>query len=154
MAEDVDRSASNASEENIQFLRLQVLLSQGFALGLAQELGMTPEEAGRRFWQGIASGRPPRAVSPAELERIAHMVADVTRLIYGNAVAEPAGTGWRIIAALGEDGRRALERWGISLEYAVRWFAEIQRHEGEQILTHWSVRLDGDRIIQELNLRG
>jgi hypothetical protein len=89
-------------------------------------------------------------VSQAELERIVRVVAEDTRLIYGSAVIERVGTGWRVIAALSEDDRRALERWGVALQDVVRWLAEVQRHEGAQILTEWTTRLEGDRVIQEL----
>lgn len=55
---------------------------------------------------------------------------------------------------LSEQDRGVLERWEVPLEYAVGWLAEVQRHEGAQILTEWVTRLEGDRIVQELTPRG
>ena len=138
------------SEASSRFLRQQVLLFEGYALALAQDLGLTAEEAGRRFWQGLSSDRPSREVDAAELERIAAAVAEDMELIYGNAVVERAGTGWRVITSVTDQDQATLDKWGVSLRYMARWLAEIQRHEGDQIRTNWTTRLDGNDLIQEL----
>lgn len=82
----------NLSEASFHFLRRQALLFQGFALGLAYDQGMTPEEAGRRFWRTMAGDRPPRSVDRAELERIVGALAEDTRLTYGSALGR--GGAW------------------------------------------------------------
>lgn len=138
------------SKASSRFLRQQVLLFQGFALALAASLGMTPEEAGRRFWEGLSSDGSSRTLEAPELERIARIVAEDMALIYGNASVERVGEGWRVTTTLGDHNRATLGTWGVSLEYVARWLGEVQRHEGERIGTTWTTNLHGDRLVQEL----
>ena len=138
------------SAASYQFLRRQVLLFQGFALGLAQQSGLQPDEAGQRFWQGVSRGGAPRSVNAGELERIAQMVAEDVELLYGEASVEHYGEGWRVAASISANDRATLERWGAPLEYVVAWLAEIQRHEGEGLWVDWTTTLEGNRLIQEL----
>lgn len=137
--------------ESAPLLRHQLLVSQTYALGMAHWSDLAPEEAGRRFYAGIAETGSQEPVQPQEhLETVVVPVGRYLQLIHGIASMSRQDSTWTLRARLTPDLVTCLDRWDVPLDYYVRWLAEIQRLEGKRLGFEWRTWLDGDTIVQEL----
>ena len=152
MPETIQIEGMSTGDE-VEMLRRQVLMFQGYAYALAQRAGLSPEEAGCLWFEALGdparSARPP--ADPAVVERVAKGVATFSLALLPTTL-ECDGDTWTIRSVL-TDATADLERWGAPLVFFVRWSAMVQRREGEAsggII--WETWQEGDSVYQRLSL--
>jgi hypothetical protein len=107
----------------------------GYAFGLAQRAGLSPEEAARLFVERAHAGVP-SAERDATAEEVARWVvrnALALQMIHGQVTVRRDGDVWTMIVNVTDDAP-SLEAWGAGLDFWLGWLAEqtrlISAHHG------------------------
>lgn len=154
MAQEIAINCMTA-DETLAMLRHQDANGHGYALALAQQANLTPEEAVQIFMAPYNVYFASQSYEPGLplLAQQAQQNAAMLALSSGeeNVRLERDGETWLITASLPEV--ESLERWGANMDYHLRWTQEQLRLVGDPKGINYKVWLDGNVQYIQLSLK-
>ena len=134
-------------EEAIARTRRIAVLFVAYALACAAKAGLGPEEAAR-FFKELRPQPRSGVTTSLEVERVARDDALFMALLHGRASIEQDGDSWSISVPL--DGDRAILESFTTLDYYIRWGAELDRELVPGV--KWDTWREGNTYRFELRL--
>jgi len=154
MATQNIRVGTASAEQALPWLQHHILAWTGYAFALAQQAGLSPEEAARLFMQPMLNEKQTTFQADAvRLEQQAMQNAVIMAAIHGasNVHLERDEDTW-LLKIVVTDVKQELETWGVSLEFFARWLGEQARLIGEPKGIVYTTWLDGETLSMQLSL--